>query len=91
MAAAMQHLLQDLPDVALTAVCRRSRGGALLDTTTPVYDDYRAMIADPRVHAVVAVTPPSLCYDICLAAVHAKSRSSVKNHWRSADARLARW
>ena len=68
----MQHLLRDLPDVALTAVCRRSRGGALLDTTTPVYDDYRAMIADPRVHAVVAVTPPSLCYDICLAAVHAR-------------------
>ena len=37
----------------------------------PVFDDYRAMIADPRVHAVVVVTPPSLCHPICLTAVEA--------------------
>jgi predicted dehydrogenase len=68
----VQHLTRDLPNVSLTAVCRRSRGGVLGDATIPVYDDYRAMIADPGVHAVVAVTPPSLCYDICLAAVRAR-------------------
>ncbi|HEU4502547.1 MAG TPA: Gfo/Idh/MocA family oxidoreductase [Nitrospira sp.] len=68
----VQHLVRDLPDVTLAAVCRRSRGGVFLDATIPVYDDYRAMISDPRVHAVVVVTPPSLCYDICLAAVHAR-------------------
>ncbi len=68
----LQHLIRDLPDVALTALCRRSGAGVYSDTTIPVYDDYRAMIADPRVHAVVAVTPPSLCYDICLTAVRAQ-------------------
>jgi predicted dehydrogenase len=68
----LQHVLHDLPDVALTAVCRRSGAGVSSHSTIPVYDDYRAMIADPRVHAVVAVTPPSLCYDICLTAVRAR-------------------
>lgn len=68
----VQHLLRDLPDVALAAVCRKSKRGVFSDATIPVYDDYRAMISDPRVHAVVVVTPPSLCYDICLAAVHAR-------------------
>ena len=56
----VQHLLRDLPDVALAAVCRKSKSGVFSDATIPVYDDYRAMISDPRVHAVVVVTPPSL-------------------------------
>ena len=58
--------------MALTAICRRSGGGAHPGTDIPVFDDYRAMIADPRVHAVVVVTPPSLCHAICLAAVGAR-------------------
>ena len=33
---------------------------------------YRALIADPSVEAVVVVTPPSLCPEICLEAVKAK-------------------
>jgi predicted dehydrogenase len=37
-----------------------------------VYDDYRAMVADPLVQAVVVVTAPSLCHGICLAAAGAR-------------------
>lgn len=36
-----------------------------------VYGDYRELIADPLVQAVVVVTSPSLCHDICLASVQA--------------------
>lgn len=65
----LQHLLHDLPGVSLTAVCRKSGGEPLTERRIPVYDDYRAMIADRNVQAVVVVTPPSLNRDICLAAV----------------------
>jgi predicted dehydrogenase len=37
-----------------------------------VYGDYRALIADPSVEAVVVVTPPLLCLEICLEAVRAR-------------------
>ena len=47
----VQHLLHDLPETALTAICRKSGGGLYLETNIPIYDDYRAMIADPRVDA----------------------------------------
>lgn len=67
----VQHLLHDLPEAALTAICRKSGGALFPGSTIPVYGDYRAMIADPRVHAVVVVTPPSLCHAICLAAAQA--------------------
>ncbi len=67
----LQHLLHDVPGVALAAVCRRSGGGLFPGTEIPVYDDYRAMIADPRVQAIVVVTSPFLCHDICLSAVRA--------------------
>ena len=65
----VQHLLHDLPGVGLAAICRRRVEEPLPGAAVPVYNDYRAMIADPRVQAVVVVTPPSLCRDICLAAV----------------------
>ena len=64
----VHHLLHDLPEAELIAICRRS-GGAYPGLDVPVYDDYRALIADPRVEAVVVVTPPSLCHRICLSAV----------------------
>ena len=70
----IQHLLHDLPGVSLAALCRKRIGERLpsLSTTDiPVYGDYRALIADPRVEAVVVVTPPSLCLEICLEAVKA--------------------
>ena len=67
----VQHLLHDLPEAALTAICRKTGTGSYPGTDIPVYSDYRAMIADPRVDAVVIVTPPSLCHPICLTAVEA--------------------
>jgi predicted dehydrogenase len=66
-----QHLLHDLSAAALIAICRRSGGSSYPGTTIPVFDDYRTIIADPRVDALVVVTPPSLCHPICLTAVEA--------------------
>jgi predicted dehydrogenase len=68
----LQHLLRDLPDLTLTALCRRHGSGPYQGTNIPVYNDYRAMIADSRVDAVVIVTPPSLCRSICLCAVEVR-------------------
>src|SRR5512141_677219 len=71
----IHHLLHNLPGVSLAALCRKRIGAELpsLPTTEiPVYGDYRALIADPRVEAVVVVTPPSLCPEICLETVKAR-------------------
>ena len=71
----IHHLLHDLPGVSLAALCRKriEEGLPSLRTTEiPVYGDYRALIADPTVEAVVVVTPPSLCPEICLEAVKAR-------------------
>ena len=71
----IHHLLHDLPGVSLAAVCRkRTEEGlpSLSTTDIPVYGDYRALISDSRVEAVVVVTPPSLCPEICFEAVKAK-------------------
>ena len=65
----LQHLLHDLPDVSLSAICRRNVSAPPPCSNVTVYDDYRAMVSDERVQAVVVVTPPSLCRDICLAAI----------------------
>jgi len=71
----IHHLLHDLPGVSLAALCRKRTGEGLPSLPTseiPVYGDYRALIADPTVEAVVVVTPPSLCPEICFEAVKAK-------------------
>ena len=71
----IHHLLHDLPGVSLAALCRKRIGEGLASLPTteiPVYGDYRVLIADPAVDAVVVVTPPSLCLEICLAAVKAR-------------------
>lgn len=71
----LNHLLHDLPEVSLAALCRKrvEEGLASLPLSgIPIYADYRALIDDPRVDAVIAVTPPSLCHEICLAAVKAR-------------------
>lgn len=71
----IHHLLHDLPGVSLAALCRKRIGEgvpSLPTTKVPIYSDYRALIADPSVEAVVVVTPPSLCLEICLEAVKAK-------------------
>ena len=71
----IHHLLHDLSEVSLAALCRKriEEGPPWLSSREiPVYGDYRALIADPAVEAVVVVTPPSLCPEICLEAVKAK-------------------
>ena len=71
----IHHLLHDLPGVSLAALCRKRIEEGLPSHPTamiPVYGDYRTLIADPSVEAVVVVTPPSLCPEICLEAVKAK-------------------
>jgi predicted dehydrogenase len=70
----IRHLLHDLPGASLAALCRKRIGERLPSLSTadiPVYGDYRALIADPTVEAIVVVTPPSLCLEICLEAVKA--------------------
>jgi predicted dehydrogenase len=71
----IHHLLHDLSEVSLAALCRKRIGEGppwLSTMEIPVYGDYRALIADPAVEAVVVVTPPSLCPEICFEAVKAK-------------------
>ena len=76
-----KHLLQDVPDVRLVAVCRRraEMGNGLADQTgVPCYSDYRELIADSRVQAVVVVTTPTLNRDICIAVAQAKKALLVE-------------
>lgn len=57
------HIAEDLPDAALVAVCRRNRAeGEKLAAASgcAFYDDYHALVADPRVDAVVVAVPPTL-------------------------------
>ena len=71
----IHHLLHDVPGVRLAALCRKRIGEglpSLPETEIPVYGDYRALIGDPGVEAIVVVTPPSLCPEICLEAVKAR-------------------
>ncbi|TKB66620.1 MAG: Gfo/Idh/MocA family oxidoreductase [Nitrospira sp.] len=77
----IHHLLHDLPGVSLAALCRKRIGEgvpSLPTTEVPIYGDYRALIADPSVEAVVVVTPPSLCLEICLEAVKAKKPTLIE-------------
>jgi len=70
-----RHLLEPLPNARLTAVCRRTaaQGSAFAaDHSVKFYEDYRDLIADSNVEAVVVVTPPSVTRPICLEAVHAR-------------------
>ncbi len=70
-----RHLVTDIPEAHWVAACRRNSAlGLGLDTPEPVvlYDDYRRLIADPTVEAIIIATPPSLNPEICLAAVAAR-------------------
>lgn len=66
-----RHLLHDLPEARLVAVCRRNAEEGFLSPGVKVYGDYRAMMADPLVDAVAVVTAPSLCPAVCVAAASA--------------------
>jgi predicted dehydrogenase len=69
-----RHLVADIPEARWVAACRRnSTLGLGLDTPEPVtlYDDYRRLIADPKVQAIIVATPPSLHPEICMTAIAA--------------------
>lgn len=69
-----RHLLEPLPNARLVAVSRRDVGqGSAFAAVHGLkfYRDYRGLIADADVQAVLAVTPPSLSRPICLEAVRA--------------------
>lgn len=75
------HLLHDLPEARLVAVCRRRAGkgaGLVEAATVPCYSDYHELIADPRVEAVVVVTPPALNRDICTSVAQANKALLVE-------------
>ncbi len=66
----VHHLTnQDVQGAELVAICRRNIQEGVPVPGVRVYGDYRAMLADPLVQAVVVVTHPALCLEICLAAV----------------------
>ncbi len=76
-----KHLLHDLPEARLVAVARRrAEGGTGLPDAPgiPCYGDYRALIADPKVEAVVVVTPPTLNRDICTSVAQARKALLVE-------------
>lgn len=70
-----QHLVQDLPMATLQAVCRRHpEQGFQLPGANPVtvYGEAHALIADPSVDVIVAVTPPLYSLEICRLAAQAR-------------------
>ncbi len=75
------HLLHDVPQARLVAVCRRRRSegeefGA--EHGVRFYGDFRELIGDPAVEAVVVATPPSAYEDICLESVRQRKAMLVE-------------
>ncbi len=71
----LRHLHKDVTDGRLVAVCRRNAvEGSAIEAEYGVrcYQDYRDLVADPAVEAVVVVTPPAAAPSICLNAVAAR-------------------
>ncbi|MEC4889450.1 MAG: Gfo/Idh/MocA family oxidoreductase [Nitrospira sp.] len=69
-----RHILQDIPDARLHAVCRQHPAQGLDlsgSESVRMYGSVKELIADPQVQAVIVVTPPILHKEICLAAVAA--------------------
>ncbi|MEK7797356.1 MAG: Gfo/Idh/MocA family oxidoreductase [Nitrospirota bacterium] len=70
----VKHLLEGVPGCHLAAVSRRDEaaGRAFSDRHgVPFFVDWRELVTRPEVEAVVAVTPPGLNREICLAAARA--------------------
>jgi predicted dehydrogenase len=70
-----QHLGEFGAEARLTAVCRRdaTQGGAFAaEHGLHFHQDFRDLIADPEVGAIIVVTPPALTSSICMAAIRAR-------------------
>jgi predicted dehydrogenase len=65
--------IAELPETKLVAVCRRTQTVTeFAGSAIPCFTDYRQLIQNAEVDAVIVVTPPSINREICLAAVQAK-------------------
>ncbi len=65
-----KHIVEDLPQAELAAVCRRDRQqGEKLAASygCPFYADYHALIQDTRIDAVAVVVPPAFHEEIVAA------------------------
>jgi predicted dehydrogenase len=70
----LQHLRRDVPALRLVALSRRDAvAGETLarDLGCRFHADWRALVADPHVRAVVAVVPPTLHLDVAAAVADA--------------------
>lgn len=70
-----RHIIQDLPNARLHAVCRQhpQQGLDIPESgAVTIYGRPEQLIADPRVEAIILVVPPVLHKDLCLAAVAAR-------------------
>lgn len=70
-----RHLIQDIPDAWLRAVCRQHPEQGLDvpgSEAVRMYGRPEQLIADPLVEAIILVVPPVLHKDLCLAAVSAR-------------------
>lgn len=70
-----RHLIQDIPDVRLRAVCRQHPEQGLDvpgSEAVRIYGRPEELIADPLVDAIILVVPPVLHKELCLAAVAAR-------------------
>ncbi len=70
-----RHVIQDIPDARLRAVCRQHPEQGLDvpgGEAVRIYGRPEELIADPLVDAIVLVVPPVLHKDLCLAAVSAR-------------------
>jgi predicted dehydrogenase len=68
-----RHITTELPDLHLAAITRRDpeRLDAARTLGAEAFTDYRAMIAEARLDALIAVVPPTLHLDIVRAAAAA--------------------
>lgn len=66
-----RHIVRDIPEMELVAISRRSVAGQeqALEWGCRVYEDWRNLVADERVEAVIGVVPPVLNLEITGACV----------------------
>lgn len=70
-----RHLLKDVSNARLVAVCRKNRrlgSDFARKYGLKYYPDYRDLIADPEVQALAVVTTPNLNEEICRSAAQAE-------------------
>ena len=87
-----QHLMGQIPNARLIAVCRRNakEGQEFAQRhNLRFYQDYRVLLADPQVEAVLVVTAPSLTLPIAREAIRNKKPLLIEKPLaiHSADAR----